>query len=261
MRAARHEDRTARRYSGYGEYGSPRARAGPGGTLADGSAVSLRRPCQSLPTAQRRPESRFFVFEGAVGMGSGGEWAAAGGCWWFGASGSCAVVRRGAGSYVGARGRTSGRAVVPFCAVSYLMTRGRTLEGLQRTTARFRVRRREKRYDHALPGTTARVALATARRRTNNPMPSRPARAARGSADPDRFGKAPRALQQAPGPRNRFGHPGTGTARAGRTARPRASPGDHRRAQALAPEPPAVIPTIDLGEKAPLNRIRPAHHI
>ena len=261
MRAARHEDRTARRYSGYGEYGSPRARAGPGGTLAGGSAVSLRRPCQSLPTAQRRPESRFFVFEGAVGMGSGGEWAAAGGCWWFGASGPCAVVRRGARSYVGAPGRTSGRAVVPFCAVSYLVTRGRTLEGLQRTTARFRVRRREKRYDHALPGTTARVALATARRRTNNPMPSRPARAARGSADPDRFGKAPRALQQAPGPRNRFGHPGTGTARAGRTARPRASPGDHRRAQALAPEPPAVIPTIDLGEKAPLNRIRPAHHI
>lgn len=260
MRAARHEDRTARRYSGYGEYGSPRARAGPGGTLAGGSAVSLRRPCQSLPTAQRRPESRFFVFEGAVGMGSGGEWAAAvSGRRRAGAGGS---VRPGpARSYVGAPGRTSGRAVVPFCAVSYLVTRGRTLEGLQRTTARFRVRRREKRYDHALPGTTARVALATARRRTNNPMPSRPARAARGSADPDRFGKAPRALQQAPGPRNRFGHPGTGTARAGRTARPRASPGDHRRAQALAPEPPAVIPTIDLGEKAPLNRIRPAHHI
>ena len=261
MRAARHEDRTARRYSGYGEYGSPRARAGPGGTLAGGSAVSLRRPCQSLPTAQRRPESRFFVFEGAVGMGSGGEWAAAGGCWWFGASGSCAVVRRGARSYVGARGRTFLRGVVPCDAGSDV----RRAPGYDRAhlipTARFRVRRREKRYDHALPGTTARVALATARRRTNNPMPSRPARAARGSADPDRFGKAPRALQQAPGPRNRFGHPGTGTARAGRTARPRASPGDHRRAQALAPEPPAVIPTIDLGEKAPLNRIRPAHHI
>ena len=261
MRAARHEDRTARRYSGYGEYGSPRARAGPGGTLAGGSAVSLRRPCQSLPTAQRRPESRFFVFEGAVGMGSGGEWAAAGGCWWFGASGSCAVVRRGARSYVGARGRTFLRGVVPCDAGSYVRRAPRYDRAHLSTTARFRVRRREKRYDHALPGTTARVALATARRRTNNPMPSRPARAARGSADPDRFGKAPRALQQAPGPRNRFGHPGTGTARAGRTARPRASPGDHRRAQALAPEPPAVIPTIDLGEKAPLNRIRPAHHI
>ena len=54
---------------------------------------------------------------GAVGAGGGRR---------FGVPGSCAVVPGSAWSYVGARGRTPGRAVVPRGARSYPGTRGRT---------------------------------------------------------------------------------------------------------------------------------------
>ncbi len=76
----------------------------------------------------------------------------------------------------------AGDSARPDLARSYLVAPGRTLEGLQGTTARVWVRRREERYDRVHPGTTARAARAAARRRASTLMPSRPAPAARGSA-------------------------------------------------------------------------------
>ena len=89
----------------------------------------------------------FFVFEGA------------------GAGGRVPVIRR----VRILRGRTLWRQVVPCGARSYLVAPGRTLEGLQGTTARVWVRRREERYDRVHPGTTARAARAAARRRASRP--------------------------------------------------------------------------------------------
>ena len=206
------------------------------------------------------------MFEGAVGMGSGGEWAAAGGCWWFGASGSCAVVRRGAGSYVGARGRTSGRAVVPCDAGSYV----RRAPGYDRahlsTTTRSRVRPRGWLLRRHGAVRTIRCLLVRPGPREDRPIPivsvrplARSSRLRALATDPDT--RAPG--RPAPGGRRAPGRARETTGGRERSPRNRQPssrrPTSARRARSIAYAPPTTSGSTKNRNRAPRTVPRPAH--
>ena len=110
----------------------PVVRIGGAGRAAPRSRIS--------ETSESLSPQEVFVFRGIVGMAVRR---------WFGASGCRVVVPSCAGSYVVPRGRTQLRAVVPFLAESYLRASLRYDRVHPGTTARARVRPHAFRYDRA----------------------------------------------------------------------------------------------------------------
>ena len=104
-----------------------------------GAGRAAPRPRISETSESLSPQE-VFVFRGIVGMAVRR---------WFGAFGCRVVVPSCAGSYVVPRGRTQLRAVVPFLAESYLRASLRYDRVHPGTTARARVRPRAFRYDRA----------------------------------------------------------------------------------------------------------------